>query len=87
MQVDSAQRKSDDEFIELMRGKRQALNKTVLKNAKKEKPYAADLTKQVLEEWEIGAMKSPSRAVAGLCSSRSYTRRIPVRELKQGVAH
>ena len=61
---------------------REYFNRKVFIAAQIEKPYFSDLSLQAEEEAEIGAMTVPEPVDLNNVASKSYSRRIPLRELR-----
>ena len=64
-----------------LRENRAVINRCVV-NAVKELPFSHDVTPQVLDDAELGAMTQPRLLVPRDLESLTLTRRIPVRELR-----
>lgn len=67
--------------VDELRLQRVALNNQVL-SAVKEMPFSADISPQVFEDAELGAMTVPRLLLPQDLVSHTLTRRIPVRELR-----
>ena len=69
---------SEEEFIQ----RRADLNNRVLQKARREQPFAGDLSSIASEEAEWGAMSHPQVMQEDAQCDRSHCRRIPIREEK-----
>ena len=67
----------------VLRAYREHCNHVVFKVAQIEMPYVADLTAQAVDEVESGAMTKLAPVDFADVSSKSYSRRTPVRELRK----
>ena len=73
--------KGEKMSLEELRENREFFNRKVFRAAQVEKPYASDLSSQAVEEAETGAMSFPEPVDENIVAAKSYSRRIPVREL------